>query len=149
ATGDEVAGAAPVADEAVSTVPPDADAISLSPGRHAGSDVAHDASHLVPWHARQLEARKLPPLHERVAVTDTAGRHLDLHLTGTGRRHLAGHELEFRVCGRHLCGSHRRHGANMARLWVSGNKVSGGPCGARRASRGCAPPMPPDPVGPA
>ena len=82
----EVAATTLVAVAALTTVPPDANAIAHRPTLYAGADVIDAADNLVAGHARQRHAGKHGQLGQHIAVTDTASFNLDSDFTGTGFR---------------------------------------------------------------
>src|SRR5262249_686073 len=92
--GHEIAPAARVADEVVPAVPPDPDAVPGLPALDPGTDPVDDTDHLVSRHPGKLQTRELPPLHDAIAVTDSAGRDPDLHLSRPGGRSLSRDDLE-------------------------------------------------------
>jgi len=92
--GHEIAPAARVADEVVPAVPPDPDAVPGLPALDPGTDPVDDTDHLVSRHPGKLQTRELPPLHEAIAVTDSAGGDPDLRLSRSGRSSLSRDDLE-------------------------------------------------------
>src|SRR5205814_9642821 len=77
---DEEALAAGVTDEAMAAVPAYAYPVALLPLGHVGADLLDATGDLVTRNARQRKAWIGAELHQRIAVTDTAGFHLDRDL---------------------------------------------------------------------
>src|SRR5712664_288440 len=109
---DEEALAAVVADEVVPAVPAYAHPVALLPLGHVGADLVHPTRDLVAGNAREGETWIAAELHQCVAVTDSAGFHLDADLPRRGLGYLARDQLECTSRLGDLDGPHHpRHGA--------------------------------------
>ena len=93
----------------MATVPSDADALPLTPARHALANRVDRSDHFMPGHARILDAGECPELSEGVVVADSAGLNLDPHAAWRGLWNGAFDQLERPVGARHLNGTHVRH----------------------------------------
>src|SRR5215472_12716370 len=109
ATQDEVAAAARITREAVSTVPADANALARLPDLDVGTHDVDPTGDLVPWDARVWEPGPEPVLDQHVTVADAAGLDLDAHLIALGLGNRTLHELEVTARLGHL---HRLHGSH-------------------------------------
>ena len=107
---DEEPFAARVAGEAVTPMPPHPGAITHLPGSDARADGVDAPGDLVPGNAREREPRERARLHERIAVADAAGFHLDPELARAGLRERALDELEWAIRLGNLDCLHRGHG---------------------------------------
>ena len=93
-TQNEVAAAARVALEAVSAMPTNSHALAGLPQGDVSANGIDAPGNLVARHSRVLNSRPQPFFHERVAVTDAAGFHLDAHLPASGLRSWALDDFE-------------------------------------------------------
>src|SRR6267143_4372694 len=110
---DEEALATGVADEAVAAVPADAYPVALLPLGHVGANFLDPTGDLVARNARIRNAWIGAELHQRIAVTDSAGFYLDADLPRRGLRKLVLDRLECAAGLRHLDGPHHlRHGCS-------------------------------------
>src|SRR5204863_129865 len=103
---DEEALAAGVTDEAMAAVPAYAHPVALLPLGHVGADLLDATGDLVTRNARQRKAWIGAELHQRIAVTDTAGFHLDPDLPRRRLRYFALDQLECAARLRHLDAPH-------------------------------------------
>jgi hypothetical protein len=88
-TGHEVAAAARITIATVSTVPADADPLTLYPALNLLSNFIDNSGNLMSRDARVLNPRPRSLLGQRVAVADAAGLDFDAHGTDAGFRGLA------------------------------------------------------------
>src|SRR5260370_41279087 len=75
-------------------MPTDTDALSLFPHGNTGTQFIDDARDFVPWNAGILNSGPGAFLRQHVAVANTAGVHLDAHLSCTRLGKLALDDLE-------------------------------------------------------
>ena len=94
---------------AMTAMPSDADALPLSPARDALADCVDRSDHLMPGHARVLDAGECPKLGEGVAVADSAGLDPDPHTAWCWLRDRTLDQLERSIGVLHLNGTHVRH----------------------------------------
>jgi len=66
-----------VAPTAVTAVPTDTHALARRPSNHVRADGIDGAGHFMPRNARVLNPGPMALLHQRIAVTNAASRHLD------------------------------------------------------------------------
>src|SRR5581483_6015700 len=78
----------------VSTMPADTHALPLAPSGNALAYFVYEADHFVSWNARILNAGPGAFFGDDVTMADTAGLHLDAHLSRTGVRDGALDDLE-------------------------------------------------------
>src|SRR5262245_29396837 len=65
---------------AMTPMPADADPVAYFPLRDTRAHRIHNSDDFMAGHARILQARPVPILHERVTVADSAGLHFDSDL---------------------------------------------------------------------
>jgi hypothetical protein len=82
--GEEIASTARIAIAAVSAVPAHSDPLTNGPSSDAGANSVDHSNDLMSRHPRVLNARQLSVLGKRVAVTDSAGLHLDANRPRAG-----------------------------------------------------------------
>ena len=108
--GEGIAAPAGIAIAAITTVPADSDPLADRPTAHLRSERVDRADNLVSRHAGVGDPGEQPFLGDAVAVTDTAGRDLDPHLSGPGIGDIALDELERAFGVGDLGDAHLGHG---------------------------------------
>src|SRR5262245_41131619 len=90
-------------------MPPDTDALAGRPADDSLADRVNRAGHFMSWHARELNPRPKPFLHERIAVANAARRDFDSNRSRRrlGNRPLDDFKLLFRA--RELGNTHCLH----------------------------------------
>lgn len=129
----EVAVTAMRAVAAMPAVPAHADALPLLPALHTRAAPFDHARDLMSRYARKLQSRPKTFLRERIAVADTAGLHLDQHVSFGRLRHIALDDFQRAVRLRHLHCLHLCH-----RLLLS-NERDARETALRQASRAGVP----------
>jgi len=93
----------------MSSMPAHTDTLARLPVRNPGAQGIDPASDFVPWNAGIVQPRPVPLLHKNVAMTDTAGLHLDPHLPRAGLGDGTFDELEIASRLADLDRFHTRH----------------------------------------
>jgi hypothetical protein len=100
----------------MAAVPTNADALPLLPFGNACTHFIDDAGHFMPWNAGILKSGPTALYRDHITVANTAGLHLDAHVSRTRVRNLALDDLEvcsglrnlrdFHWCYCESCGCH-------------------------------------------
>src|SRR6266851_4707046 len=119
---DEIAAAAGIAGEIMTSVPSDADTLAGFPVGDVGADGVDAASDLVSGNARILEAWPIAFLYQHVAVADAAGFDFDPDLVAGGLGDVSFYEFEIATGFGDLDGLHFRHSCFLISSWEYGTQ---------------------------